>query len=519
VQGDTIRAVGSRRAVTDALVHQGVEFVVDDRYADRVLLPGFVEAHCHAVQMGLFWQSPYLGRADRRAPDGRSVPGCTTMPHARDPLRTDTADGDGAILGWGYDPPSLDGQPFPTRVELDEVSTTRPVLVVNLSGHIFYANTVALDRAGYGPSTDIPGVVKDADGIPTGELHELPAAAPVFVASAELPTPDALKQAVWDAGRVAQHAGCTTISELAAGLSPGAVEAMADAAADADYPVRVSYYLLSNIAAESDEAVARVVEAQAENTEHFRLAGVKFVTDGSIQGFTANLEWPYYYDGHPNGLVLFTDDDLAAQVRRVHEAGVQCALHANGDAATTQVIDALERALDAHPRGDHRHRIEHNQMVTDAQLERMAGLGVATNLFVNHIHHWGDFHAAHTVGPDRVGHLNPLASARRRGVRFALHSDAWVTPLDPLAMIWTAATRLSREGHVYGPDERIPVDAAIRACTIDAAWLLGEDHLKGSLEVGKLADLVALDADPTEVAIDDIPTIEVTGTVLGGRPF
>jgi predicted amidohydrolase YtcJ len=217
--------------------------------------------------------------------------------------------------------------------------------------------------------------------------------------------------------------------------------------------------------------------------------------------------------------VLFTDDDLAAQVRRVHEAGVQCALHANGDAATTQVIDALERALDAHPRGDHRHRIEHNQMVTDAQLERMAGLGVATNLFVNHIHHWGDFHATHTVGPDRVGHLNPLASARRRGVRFALHSDAWVTPLDPLAMIWTAATRLSREGHVYGPDERIPVDAAIRACTIDAAWLLGEDHLKGSLEVGKLADLVALDADPTEVAIDDIPTIEVTGTVLGGRPF
>ena len=521
VQGDTIRAVGSLEAVEAGMRMQGVSYEVDDRFADAVLAPGFIEAHCHAAQYGLFWQSPYLGRNPRVRPDGTTAPGCASLDAAVEELRKAAeADGeDGMIMGWGFDPALLPDFPAFTRHELDDVSATRPVLVVNLSGHIFYANSVALDAAGYGPDTDLVGVVKGADGAPTGELHELAAAAGVFLACGPLPELDAMSTAVWDAARLAQRVGCTTITDLAAGLMPGVVEAMRDAAVDPDYPMRLSYYVLSEIACASDEALAELVETQQENDIHLRLAGVKFVTDGSIQGYTAWMDWPYYYDGHPNGFPNFTPEDLTDQVKRVHDAGMQCALHANGDAATTQVINAVEGALVDNPRADHRHRVEHNQLANDAQLARMARLGMATNLFVNHVFHWGDFHAAHTLGPDRVKRLDPAASARRNGVRYALHSDCWVTPIDPLHTVWTAATRKSRDGVVFGPDERISVDEALRAVTIDSAWILFEDHLKGSIEPGKLADLVVLDDEPSDDDIDAIPDIGVLATMMGGRVF
>ncbi|MGI9644678.1 MAG: amidohydrolase [Ilumatobacteraceae bacterium] len=521
VQGDTIRAVGSREAVESGLRMQGADFTVDDRFADAVLLPGFIEAHCHASQYGLFWQSPYLGRNPRVRPDGTTAPGCASLDAAVDELRKFAAedDGDRVIMGWGFDPALLPDYPSFNRHQLDDVSATRPVLVINLSGHIFYANSVALDAAGYGPDTDIQGVVKDADGNPTGELHELEAAAGVFLAAGALAEMDSMRQATWDAGRLAQRVGCTTFTDLAAGLLPGAIESYRDAAADPNYPLRVSYYVLSEVACADDDALAQLVETQQSNDVHLRCAGVKFVTDGSIQGYTAWMDWPYYYDGHPNGFPNFTSEELAEQVRKVHDAGVQIALHANGDATTTLVINAVEEALRDNPRDDHRHRIEHNQLANDAQLTRMARLGMATNLFVNHVFHWGDFHASHTLGPDRVKNLDPCASARRHGVHYALHSDCWVTPLDPLHTVWTAATRKSRDGQVLGPDERISVDEALRAVTIDSAWILFEDHLKGTIEPGKLADLVALDAEPTDDDVDAIPDIEVVATIMGGRVF
>ncbi len=521
VQGDTIRAVGSLAAVESGLRMQGVSFDVDDRFADAVLLPGFIEAHCHASQYGLFWQSPYLGRNPRVRPDGTTAPGCASLDAAILELRKAAADqdNDGVIMGWGFDPALLPDYPGFTRHHLDDVSTTRPVLVINLSGHIFYANSVALDAAGYGPGTDIQGVVKDADGRPTGELQELAAAAGVFLAAGVLAEPDEMRQATWDAGRLAQRVGCTTITDLAAGLLPGAIESYRDAAADPEFPLRLTYYLLSEIACTTDESLAQLVETQRSNDVHLRCAGVKFVTDGSIQGYTAWMEWPYYYDGHTNGFPNFTSEELAEQVKQVHDAGVQCALHANGDATTTLVINAVEQALRENPREDHRHRVEHNQLASDAQLARMARLGMATNLFVNHVFHWGDFHASHTLGPDRVKYLDPTASARRNGVRYALHSDCWVTPLDPLHTVWTAATRQSRDGQVLGPDERISVTEALRAVTIDSAWILFEDHLKGSIEPGKLADLVALDAEPTDDDVGAVPDIGVLATMMGGRVF
>src|ERR1019366_2465104 len=212
------------------------------------------------------------------------------------------------------------------------------------------------------------------------------------VMSAYVPPDDDLwTGAMWDVGRVAQRVGCTTITDMAAGTLPGGVGVMQAVGADHRYPVRVSAYVLNQVAAAMGlDALATL---QGHGTDYFRVAGVKFVLDGSIQGYTANLAWPYYYDGHPNGLSNVSTTELRAQLHQLAQAGVQCALHANGDGASQDAIDAVGEVVATFPGRDHRFRLEHCQMVTDDQLARMARMGIAANLFVNHVFYWGDFHS------------------------------------------------------------------------------------------------------------------------------
>jgi hypothetical protein len=157
-------------------------------------------------------------------------------------------------------------------------------------------------------------------------------------------------------------------------------------------------------------------------------------------------------------------------------------------------------------------------MVTENQLQQMAELGIATNLFINQVHYWGDLHPS-IVGPDRAAKLNPLRSAQRHQVRFATHSDASVTRLDPLLSVWAAATRQTLNGSVLGPEERISVADALKMVTIDAAYLMFQDDVKGSISPGKLADFAVLAEDPLAVPVDRVKEIKVLGTVLGGKVF
>jgi predicted amidohydrolase YtcJ len=181
---------------------------------------------------------------------------------------------------------------------------------------------------------------------------------------------------------------------------------------------------------------------------------------------------------------------------------------------------ALAAAQQQHPQLATRHRLEHNQFVTPDQLVRMKQLGVATNLFTNHIYFWGDLHYSTFVGPDRARDMDPAGSAQRMGIPFSLHSDASVTPVDPLFSMWTATARKTMSGRVLGEDERISVAQALHAVTLGAAYLLGQDDRKGSIEAGKLADFTILDRNPLDVSSpDELKAIKVLGTVMGGKPF
>jgi predicted amidohydrolase YtcJ len=263
-----------------------------------------------------------------------------------------------------------------------------------------------------------------------------------------------------------------------------------------------------------------LAELHKSDTDRLSFGGVKFVVDGSLQGYTGLLQWPNYYKTFANGVANISQEDLNKGVLEVHRRGLQAVIHANGDEATEMALTALAAAGRQYPQLAARHRLEHNQMVTQAQLVRMKQLGVATNLFTNHIYFWGDLHYSTFLGPDRARDMDPAGSAQRMGIPFSLHSDASVTPVDPLFSMWTATARKTMSGRVLGEEERISVLQALHAVTLGAAYLLGQDDKKGSITVGKLADFAVLDRDPlTVLSPDELRNIKVLGTVMGGKAF
>jgi hypothetical protein len=252
-----------------------------------------------------------------------------------------------------------------------------------------------------------------------------------------------------------------------------------------------------------------------------KLGAVKIVQDGSNQGYTGYFTEPYYtpyhgdadYHGYPRR----GQEELTTMVKELHRAGYQIAIHANGDAAIDQVIEAYREALEEYPRPDARHRIEHTQLVRKDQLDQMRELDITPSFFVGHVFYWGDRHRDIFMGPERAAGISPLRSAIDRGLRFTVHDDTPVTPVDPLQLIWVSTNRLTRSGQVLGPEERVPPEVALRALTADAAWQNFEEDIKGTIEPGKLADFVILSDNPLSVDPETILEIEVLETIVGGE--
>lgn len=183
-------------------------------------------------------------------------------------------------------------------------------------------------------------------------------------------------------------------------------------------------------------------------------------------------------------------------VRELYDAGYQVAVHGNEDAAIDAILHAYEQAQKANPRPDARHRIEHCQVVREDQLDKIAQLCATPSFYVGHVYYWGDRQRDIFMGPERAARISPLQSARDRGIRFTVHDDTPVTPVNPLLLVWGSVNRLTKSGKQLGPEQRISVKAALRAATIDAAWQNFEESRKGSIEPGKLADFVILAENP-----------------------
>ena len=267
------------------------------------------------------------------------------------------------------------------------------------------------------------------------------------------------------------------------------------------------------------EGIAQVRELKQSNSDKLHFGLCKIISDGSIQGFTARLKWPGYYNGSPEGAWYISPESLEKMIDAYHAEGMHLHIHTNGDEATEVTIGAIESALKRNPRADHRHTLQHCQMAEEAHFRRMGKLGICANLFANHIFYWGDQHVEQTMGPDRAARMDATATAKRQGVNFAIHSDAPVTPLGPLFTAWCAVNRKTASGRTLGEFEKISVDDALRAVTIGAAYTLKLDHLVGSIESGKFADFAVLDDDPYAVDPTKLKDVGVWGTMVGGIPF
>ena len=411
-------------------------------------------------------------------------------------------------------------RPRCTRHDLDQVSTTRPVGVLHASGHILNVNTVALKQAGFLRSgIDHPAFPLGGDGLPSGELKGpeamLPALDHVGLSRSFLSGDEA---GMRDFARLCVRAGVTTATDLAATLSDAEVATLERVTGSDDHPVRM-VSLLRLIGMKPADAVQRACMLAERSTEQLRLGRIKVVADGSIQGFSARLRWPGYYNGKPNGLWYTAPEAMREVYTLALQRGVQVHTHTNGDEATDLALDCLEQALQQAPRADHRFTLQHCQLADDAQFRRIKALGLGVNLFANHHHYWGDQHHALTVGPERAERMNACRSALDAGVPMAIHSDAPITPLAPLFTAWCAVNRRTASGRVLGERQRIGVAEALHAITLGAAFTLKLDGEIGSIECGKRADFCVLHDDPLAVAPESLKDLRVWGTVQGGRVF
>ena len=412
---------------------------------------------------GGLWQFPYVGLHARTAPDGKVWAGCRNFDEVVArliELEAQIDDPDRPLLAWGLDPIFFGAERMTVR-HLDRVSKTRPVVILHASQHLMNVNSAALAAVDITRDTEVEGVARfeagEQRGEPTGELQEFAAMFPIARLTGNIfRVAGTTEQSLRLFGQIAQLAGVTTATDLVNDLSDENVEVLQQVTAAADFPVRlVPAYIGLDGSIPRDAGAARVASRVATNTDKLHFGLVKIVTDGSIQGFTARVRWPGYFNGHDNGIWIQSPDELKASIAYFHAAGFQLHIHTNGDEATELAIEWIEAALAAHPRADHRHTLQHCQMADAAQFRRMARLGICANLFANHIYYWGDAHYALTMGPDRAERMDACATALANGVPLAIHSDAPITPLGPLFTAWCAVNRLTSSGRVLGESERI----------------------------------------------------------------
>ncbi|MFZ4718375.1 MAG: amidohydrolase [Ilumatobacteraceae bacterium] len=498
------------------------EATIDTTFADKVLIPGFVEAHGHTMD-ALVASFPYVGFFDYPLPDGTVAKGVKSYRDMLDALRAADAElpPGQTLLANSFDPIYFPDEPRLTREHLDLVSTERPIYVRHASGHLATVNSGLLAKEGIDRDCPTPGVARGPDGEPNGELQEAPAMSLAV---------DAFKvtsRAMFDPRVVGIHAelcrnaGVTTSTELVGGMliAPQIEDAWRAAAEAPETPVRMVLYNMPSMpgsSADHGAAADAAVALAQRDTPKFRNKGAKLVLDGSIQGWTAVLLWPGYITGTDHGQLLMSPEETVEAVRAFHRRRLNVHAHCNGNATAEMFIDAVEQVLAEDAWLDHRHVVQHSQTTLPHQYRRMARLGLAANIFSNHIWYWGDQHASLTLGPDRARGMWACRTALDMGVPLSLHTDSGVTPIGALSPMWCAVNRVSYRGDVLGEHERITPYEALHAVTVGAAHQLHMDDEIGSIEPGKRADFAVLDESPLDVDPMAIRDIGVWGTVVGG---
>ena len=481
----------------------------------RTMLPGFVDSHGHVVMGGLQALS-----ANLLAPPDGTVTDIASLKAVLSQWIEENADvvaQKQLIVGFGYDNAQLAELRHPTRADLDEISKDVPIILVHQSGHFGAVNSKALEMAGIDASSEAPpgGVIRrDENGDPDGVLEEYAFFAVLGPLLGQLGEAGMLDFARAGSKLWASY-GYTTAQEGRA--TAGVVEALKRVGAEGGLPVDVVAY--PDVLEAQDYIEANV---SRDYVNRVRVGGCKLTIDGSPQGFTALRDRPYYdpvgdYPPDYRGYAAITMEQTQDAVNWCYSNGIQIITHANGEGASDMLIEAIDAAQSEFGTPDIRPVLIHGQLLREDQVDSYRRLGVFPSLFPMHTFYWGDWHRDHTVGPENAQNISPTGWVRERGMMFGTHHDAPVAFPDSMRILSATVTRRTRTGDVLGPHQKVDVLTALKAMTIWPAWQHFEEDHKGSIEAGKLADLVILSDDPRSVDPEMLDDLRVQFTIKDGE--
>jgi len=479
----------------------------------KMVLPGFIDSHEHCIRRGM--QADWVNCA---SPPMRTI---NDIVEALAAKAEEKAEGEWIVGHW-FDESKLEERRFPTRYDLDRASTKNPIYLGRAGSHNAVANSLALKIAGISRDTPQPQggrIEKDESGEPTGRLDELAA---MDLVRSKIPTPspeEAVEIMVRNWPRVEDELlswGLTTIHEAHI-KAPEAI-AYQELLHQGRLRIRVGL-MLDGMAPYGGHATSDL-SRQGLRTgfgwgDRLRVIGVKLGVDGAMGSHTAALHKPYEDEPENKGIVRVTQEELTEETVRCHLAGLRTCIHAIGDRAIDMALDAIEEALKRKPWEDHRHRIEHAGYLEEPQLERMRQLNAAVSASIGFCYPIGDSHLE-ALGEDRMKGYYPMRSFKDYGVVAGGNSDGFGSNWAIMG-IYGCVTRRTQRGRTLAGEQAISVMDAIRVYTINGAYLEGTENEKGSLEPGKLADMVVLDRDILTVDPEEIVDTRVLMTIVGGE--
>lgn len=528
--GDIITMVGDSPNYVEALVEKDGSIVFTGssdeamKFAGKghkmvdlngsTLVPGLIDGHSHFANFG----AQAIGAQLLASPDA-NVDDMETLISV---LKAWNTPENRALTGWifgtGFDDSILKEKRFPTKHDLDQVSTEFPIMITHISGHFAVVNSVGLEKLGIDENSKDPegGLIRREENStePNGVLEEL-AAIPNMLKAVAPKSKEAILR-FFDAGQeMALSYGYTTAQEGRAMQNHEMLVAMAES--DRNKIDVVSYI---------DYAfVDQYMDSKWNSSDYingYRIGGMKVTLDGSPQGRTAWRTEPYLippqgmphdYSGYP---AIPNDSVVTSIFEKGFKNNWQILAHTNGDAAVDQFIRTMKPLQEKYGKDNRRDVIIHGQYIREDQLDEAKDMKMIASLFPLHTFYWGDWHTQ-LIGDSLVQSISPVKSALNKGIDISIHTDAPVALPNLMRVLWTAVNRTSRSGKVIGEEERLTPYEALQAITIWSAYQHFEEDKKGSLEVGKLADLVVLDKNPLKIKADDIKDIQVLKTIKEGK--
>ncbi len=528
--GDIITMVGDTPQYAEAVVVQGGKISFTGTSAEamnvagagheminlegKTMLPGFIDGHAHFANFA----AQAIGAQLLPPPDA----GAKDIPTIISLLKEWNTPENRALTGWifgtGFDDSVLEEKRFPTKQDLDEVTTEYPIIIIHISGHFASVNSKGLEVLGITGDTPNPegGIIRRESNSnePNGVLEEL-AAIPYMLDAITPKSEEAILQ-FFNAGQeMALSFGYTTAQEGRAMGNNDMLIAMAEAGRlKLDVVSYVDYLFVDKYMS---------TKWNSKNYDnHFRIGGMKLTLDGSPQGRTAWRTQPYLippdgaskdYAGYP---AIPKDDDVTAIYEKAFQNNWQTLTHANGDAAMDQMIRTLKPLVEKFGNEDRRFVLIHGQYIREDQLDDYKDLDIITSLFPLHTFYWGDWHKQ-IIGEELGNKISPVRTALKKGIKITIHTDAPVALPNLMRVVWTAVNRTSRSGAIIGENERLTPYEALKAITDWSAYQHFEEDNKGTLEKGKIADLVILDKNPLKVMPDAIKDIQVVETIKDGE--